>query len=263
VVKQIAEIQDQTNDAWKNVSHPTIFHEILSSKLPETEKSVPRLAQDGQVTVVAGTLTTAWALSVALFYLLTIPNALKKLKVELKEKIPNASSPPALASLEQLPYLTACIQEALRLSYGVSSRLQRISPDEVMIFKDGERTWLIPAGTPVGMTSTLVHQDPTIFPSPLSFIPERWLENPRLDKYMLSFSKGTRQCIGINLAYAELYMMLAGVFRSYGSSDVMMDDDLGHLGLFETTIEDIEIQADGMVPLTKVGTQGVRILVKN
>jgi cytochrome P450 len=215
------------------------------------------------VTVVAGTLTTAWALSVALFYLLTLPEALKKLKTELKESVPNTLALPDLASLEKLPYLTACIQEALRLSYGVSSRLQRVSPNEVMVFNDGEKNWEIPPGTPVGMTSTLVHQDPAIFPSPHSFMPERWIENPRLDKYMLSFSKGTRQCIGINLAYAELYMMLAAVFRSYGSSEVIMDDDLGYLILYETTLEDVEIQADGMVPLTKIGTKGIRVQVKN
>jgi cytochrome P450 len=223
---------------------------------------VPRLAQDGQVTVVAGTLTTAWALSVGLFYLLATSRVLTKLKGELKEAIPDASAIIPLATLEQLPYLTACIQESLRLSYGVSSRLQRVSPDEVLIFSDGKKEWHIPPGTPVGMTSTLVHQDPSIFPSPLSFEPERWLENPRLDKYMLAFSKGTRQCIGINLAYAELYMAFSTIFRLYGSKDVRMDGDVGYFELFETTLEDVEIQGDGVIPLPKPDTKGIRMHVR-
>jgi cytochrome P450 len=262
VATQVGEIRDGQNDKWKNASHPTIFHEILSSKLPESEKSVPRLAQDGQVTVVAGTLTTAWALSVALFYLLENPTSLRKLKDELRKAIPNPAAITPLSALEQLPYLTGVIQEALRLSYGVSSRLQRISPDEVMIFNDGTKDWAIPAGTPVGMTSTLVHQHPSIYPSPHSFRPERFVENPRLDRYMLSFSKGSRQCIGINLAYAELYLCLSALFRVYGSKDVKDQGDEGWIELYETDLADIEIQGDGMIPLPKVDTKGVRIVVR-
>jgi cytochrome P450 len=45
---------------------------------------------------------------------------------------------------------------------------------------------------------------PGIFPSPDKFIPERWLQpgsqselNRSLDKYLVAFGKGTRQCLGI------------------------------------------------------------------
>lgn len=67
-----------------------------------------------------------------------------------------------------------------------------------MIYKD----WTIPAGTPVGMTSALIHQNADIFYEPESFIPERWIENPKLDQYLLSFSKGTRQCAGIAYVFS-------------------------------------------------------------
>lgn len=61
----------------------------------------------------------------------------------------------------------------------------------------------IPSGTPVGMSAFLIHNNPIIFPSPESFIPERWLpseEDPEgvyLKRFLLSFSKGTRACLGI------------------------------------------------------------------
>lgn len=60
----------------------------------------------------------------------------------------------------------------------------------------------IPAGVPVGMTSVLVHLNPDLFPQPTAFKPERWLNSKgerdrRLEKYILSFSRGSRQCIGI------------------------------------------------------------------
>ncbi|KAK3321170.1 cytochrome P450 [Cercophora scortea] len=148
IKSQVKAIQSGTYTLHKTVSHPTIFHEILNSKLPPAEKSFDRLWQDGQVTVVAGTLTTAWALSVTHYHLLATPSALKKLKTELVSAIPDPSVPVPLASLEQLPYLSAVIQESLRLSCGVSTRLQRIAPDEAMRFTDpiSGRMWTIPPG---------------------------------------------------------------------------------------------------------------------
>jgi hypothetical protein len=113
------------------------------------------------------------------------------------------------------------------------------------------------------MTSLLIHHDPKIFPNSNSFLPERWLENPHLDKYLVSFSKGSRQCIGINLAYAELYLSLARIFRGYGSKDFHGEDDLGYLELFETTSRDVEIVADLFVPRAASDSEGIRIQVKD
>lgn len=143
-----------------------------------------------------------------MFYLIDNRSAYYKLKQELLFALPNLSSSPTSAVVEQLPYLisdsiyliciltntsyNAVIQEGLRLGLGVSSRLQRISP-QPMCFRGLE----IPKNTSVGMTSALIHQNSEIFPEPRKFLPERWIENPRLDRYLLSFSKGSRQCAGI------------------------------------------------------------------
>jgi hypothetical protein len=45
-----------------------------------------------------------------------------------------------------------------------------------------------------------MHHNETVFPDSHRFKPERWLdpaERKRLEKYMVAFSKGSRQCIGI------------------------------------------------------------------
>jgi cytochrome P450 len=137
----------------------------------------------------------------------------------------------SLATLEQLPYLTACIQEGLRLSYGTSTRLQRSCPNETLTFNDGKKDWAIPPRTPVSMTSVLIHHNEEIFPNSHSFIPERWLEQPHLDRYLVSFSKGSQQCISITLVYAEMYLALAKIFRYYRSKEARIADDLGYLEL--------------------------------
>ncbi len=213
----------------------------------------------------AGTVTTAWALPVTVYYLLTNPDILRKLKQELNEAILDPSEATPLVELEQLPYLTGVIQEGLRLSYGICTRLERIAPDETLIFNDPatNKAWEIPPGTPVAMTSYMIHRNADIFPDPLSFQPERWVENPRLDKYLISFSKGKMQCLGINLAYAELYLMLAKLFRVYGSDEIRMDGDVGRLKLYDVIFErDIDLSEDRFVPLVRRDTKGVRVLVE-
>ncbi|KAA8563978.1 hypothetical protein EYC84_011979 [Monilinia fructicola] len=157
---QIGAIMNGKNTDHERSSHPTIFHEILFSDLPQNEKSVERLWQEGQTVIGAGTETTAWTLSVITYHVLANPDILSKLLAEMHEKS-------GLKELEQLPYLTA-----------------RISPDQVLVFNE----WEIPPGTPVSMSSLLQHLDPRIFPSPTTFSPTRFLENPSLSKY-IAYSK--------------------------------------------------------------------------
>jgi cytochrome P450 len=51
------------------------------------------------------------------------------------------------------------------------------------------------------MTSILMHHNETIFPDSYNFNPQRWLDQPdggkALERYLVTFGKGSRQCIGI------------------------------------------------------------------
>jgi len=60
--------------------------------------------------------------------------------------------------------------------------------------------------TVVSMGATILHRNPDIFPDPTAFDPSRWLQedSSELEKYLVSFSKGPRSCLGIKY-----------VFRSY------------------------------------------------
>lgn len=146
-----------------------------------------------------------YTLSAITCELLTNPEILKKLKAELALAIPDPNKTPTCAQIENLPYLSAVIYEALRLYPAFVTRMQRVSPDEPLYY--GSRVgsnapWTIPAGTCVSMQARTIHLNPTIFSEPKKFRPERWLENPRLDRYLIAFSRGTRGCIG----YYSLYI---------------------------------------------------------
>ncbi len=181
------------------MEHPTIFHTLLQSSLPPKEKSAERLRDEAQLIVGAGLLTTSWALSVASFHIINNIGIFEKLRNELVKAMPDPLQLMKWPDLEQLPYLSACMREAVQLSYGVTARSPRISPDAAM--KYGE--WIIPAGIPVSMSIYDVCQDESIFPDSHSFKPERWLNNPRtadgspLDRYFVGFGKDSRNCLGI------------------------------------------------------------------
>ena len=229
--------------------HPTIFYEIIHSDLPPTEKLPKRLEMEAAAILGAGAVTTAWTLTVAMYHLTVNPEKLERLRAEIRELAPDPYRPAKLQHLEQLPYLTAVINESLRVSNGISTRLARIAPDRSIHFQD----WEIPKGTPVGMTSTLIHQNPDIYSEPLEFIPERWLdpiERQRLEKYLVPFSRGSRQCAGMNLAMAEMYIMIALVCTRVD------------LELYETTREDVDIYSDMLIAEPKRYENGVRFRVR-
>lgn len=199
--RTISALKENHDESNKSVDHATLFHEMLNSDLSPKEKSVERMVQEAQVIIGAAILTTAWAAAVASFHIINTPEIFRKLRAELEEAIPDPSTELYWQSLEQLPYLTGCIKEGIRLAYGITSRLPRVARHDLK-YKD----WVIPTGTPVSMTIVDMNHDEDIFPQSYSFLPERWLNNPTtangpsLERYFIGFGKGSRSCIGLKYA---------------------------------------------------------------
>ncbi|KAF7930612.1 uncharacterized protein EAE98_005012 [Botrytis deweyae] len=191
----------------------TVFHELLESKLPPQEMERDRLRDEAFSLVTAGSGTTAYVLRGTSYHISANPAITQRLHEELKSAIPDPSKSLSLSELEKLPYLTAVIQEGLRLADPVTHRIGRQFPDKAFICHGKT----IPAGTIVNMTALLTHQNDKIFPEPMVFKPERWLgnQNKKLERYLVPFNRGTRSCLGINLARAELYLILASVYRRF------------------------------------------------
>lgn len=259
----LSEQLERVRSDGKSDQGGNIFHALLNSELPESEKSTRRLVDEAVTVVGAGSHTTAWAISVGSYYILSNPSILRKLKDELKTvNVDGGNGKHILSQLEKLPYLTGVIKESLRLSHGVSLRLPRIAPNQEMRYKD----WIIPAGASVGMTPALMHLDPNNFIDPEVFRPERWVEdkNGQLDKYIAAFSGGSRICLGINLAWAELYLIIAGFFGEFGGMGKgWRVEGKSVLELFETDLGDVQVVGDNFFPLVKEGSQGVRVIIKS
>lgn len=205
-------------------SRPSLLQALTDTDLlPETEKSPARITSEAQLAMVAGTLTASRCLTAATYHVLANKDIHTKLMSELERGIPEPQVFSSLDQLEKMPYLVAIMYESLRVFYGVSHRLSRIFPDRPMYYKD----WVIPAGVPVSMSIPLIHDNEEIFPEPYRFRPERWLpletEGQRLLRFLVVFGGGSRQCIGMELAKAEILTALACVFRRFGHRMSLLD----------------------------------------
>ncbi|OOQ81615.1 benzoate 4-monooxygenase cytochrome P450 [Penicillium brasilianum] len=211
----------------------TLFDGLTTPSIPSEEKTMSRLMDEGLVLLLAGTATTTRVLVLATFHLYNDVRMLAKLRAELKDVMPTPSYRPSWAELEHLPYLTATINEGLRLTFGVTFRQPRVAPHETLLYGK----YAIPPGTPVSESTYLLHTDPVVFPEPHTFRPERWTEasseqKEQMRKHFAPFSKGSRQCIGMNLAYCEMYLALAHVVRRYD------------MELYDTTFNNVHLVRD-------------------
>ncbi|KAL8683134.1 MAG: hypothetical protein Q9186_000847 [Xanthomendoza sp. 1 TL-2023] len=209
---------------------PSVFDTAFNPNLEKGQSTPPlsALGADAFVFLLAGTDTTSKTIITGIFALLDAsePHMLVRLKQELREAIPNPRAMASWATLEQLPYLRAFIKESLRLSLGAPGRLPRVVPATGATFCGYD----IPPGTIVSSCIYIHNLSPTAFPSPHEFRPERWLGNntSSLERNLCSFSRGSRICLGMNLATCLLTLTFAHLLRRFD------------LQLFETTKEDME-----------------------
>ncbi|KAL2784370.1 cytochrome P450 [Aspergillus keveii] len=218
--KQINDLCTDPSALSKLPHNTTIYHELLRPEAYRTGTAPDSgsLYEESQALMFGGADTTGATLMHGSFYILRSPEVYRKMKEELISIWPEIEKPPRWEELERLPYLTAVIKESLRISPGVASPLPRVVPEGGAIIANTP----IPGGTIVMHASHFIHRNPEIFSDPDEFRPERWLgeESHALDKWLLSFSRGPRSCLGQHLAWAELYLCYAHVYRKF---DVEVD----------------------------------------
>lgn len=128
------------------------------------------------------------------FELAQHPEIQAKLHAELEAAFPDPDLPLDFESLEKLPYLDGVCREGLRLHTSIPSYLERLAPETGLQVSGVS----IPPGTVVGMQAYTNHRDPNVFPDPLKFAPERWIQaTDAMRTNFFPFSSGPRSCIGL------------------------------------------------------------------
>ena len=182
---------------------------------PATMMSKEEIIATFEVLMVAGSETTATLLSGVTYQLLKNPNVLKKLVAEIRSTFVH-SHEITIASVNNLTYQLAVLDEALRIMPPIANALVRLVPSGPGEIVGGH---FVPGGVRVGIPAWAACRSPLNFRDPESFVPERWLGDARYAKDRREasqpFSIGPRSCLGRSLAYAEMRIVLARVLFEF------------------------------------------------
>ncbi|KAK7513101.1 isotrichodermin C-15 hydroxylase [Phyllosticta citriasiana] len=199
----------------------------LVQKQPES-KAVTRdeLDANAGVFLTAGSETTATTLSGTTYLLLNNPEKMKKVVKEVRETF-RSSNDITIEAVQHLPYLLAVLTEGMRCYPPVATGFPRSVPEG-----GGQVSgYFVPGHTTIYVSQYPTYHSKRNFVEPNSFIPERWLDDAdekfKNDKksVMMPFSNGPRNCIGKNLAYAEMRVILARILFEFDIEMVDPDFD--------------------------------------
>ncbi|KAK4611531.1 Cytochrome P450 monooxygenase abl2 [Fulvia fulva] len=192
------------------VGHILRNNETKKARLSETE-----LILNMVQFISAGSETTASLFTGWIFYILSSPDAQKK----VVEEVRNAFSSPeeiSWTSVGKLAYLEATIHEALRLVSPAPCNQHRVVPPGQGKMIDGN---YVPPGVTVGVAAGVAERHPDNWTDAEKFVPERWLgaERYQNDKRHASqpFGLGVRACVGKNLSFFEARLMLANLLWNF------------------------------------------------
>lgn len=205
-----------------------------------------KLVADASMMMNAGSDTTAAGLSSTIYFLLANPPCLAKLRTELDDVCARRHKVDPGDSLEEkiffydevndLPYLRACVDEALRLRPPIAYQLPRVVSNPAGAEIAGRH---VRAGTVVAVPPYSVHRHKSVFKEPETYNPSRWLDfDPEfpeqrqdLRSYNIVFSQGSRACIGRHIAVVELLVVVSTLLFHY---DVELAEGLSQeLQIFE------------------------------
>ncbi|KAH7397030.1 cytochrome P450 [Phaeosphaeria sp. MPI-PUGE-AT-0046c] len=220
--------RERVEEAWKqrgqakdqgSGEHMTMFDAMCNPDTGKGQVGVEKedMVADGCLMIAAGTDTGANALGRILWHVTQDKEIEGQLLKELRKSMGKDDVvPSATLDGEGFEYMRAVVKEGLRLSYGVPGRMMRKVPEGGAKFGD---TW-VPGGQAIVNTCIYMNNtNPEVFPDPFRFDPERWICDAETyllrDKHMVSFSRGSRGCIGQNLALALLHLTVAHLFRRF------------------------------------------------
>ncbi|GAB0096595.1 Cytochrome P450 [Sergentomyia squamirostris] len=155
---------------------------------------------------------TSSAIFSVLYCLARNPEKQEILRSEILKALPERDSPLTKENVASLPYLRACIKEAMRLIPVVSGHV-RITNQDLML-----QGYRVPKGTEVYMNNEAIYKGAKYFKGPESYIPERWLTKSERPKTFhsfvyLPFGYGNRNCVGQRFAKLEIESIIIRYYR--------------------------------------------------
>jgi cytochrome P450 len=210
VYKIIAQHRDNKTDSGDLLSM------LMSARDEDGSRMSDRQLRDEVLTfLIAGHETTALGLTWTWHLLAQHPEVEGKLHQELDRVL--GGRVPEFSDLPSLTYTERVIKESMRLHPPAWSLARTVISDFDL------RGYRIPAGANVVMSQWIMHRNPTYFPEPEKFDPDRWSPEKaqKLPRFAyFPFGGGPRQCIGTSFAMMEATLLLATIAHKFQLNSV-------------------------------------------
>ncbi|XP_023498116.2 sterol 26-hydroxylase, mitochondrial isoform X1 [Equus caballus] len=162
------------------------------------------------------TSQTSNTLTWALYHLSKHPEIQAALHKEVMGVVP-AGQVPQHKDFAHMPLLKAVLKETLRLYPVVPVNSRVITEKEIEV-----GGFFFPKNTQFVLCHYVASRDPSIFPEPESFRPERWLRKSQTDTLRVQhpfgsvpFGYGVRACLGRRIAELEMQLLLTRLIQQY------------------------------------------------
>ncbi|KAJ3564809.1 hypothetical protein NP233_g8047 [Leucocoprinus birnbaumii] len=191
--------------------------DILSIIQNDTEGGVEltrlQAHADASFIVLAGSDTVSEAMTALMRYIAADNEIQSRLRSELTGAFDGPLEDKDASTLLKLPYLDACVQEALRLVPPVAAgppRWNENRPTQVL-------DHVIPARTTIAPPNYALFRDPRNFFNPNKFMPERWLGGitPHNTEAFVPFCFGPGVCIGKPVAIYNMKLLAASLTMAF------------------------------------------------
>ncbi|EXU94749.1 cytochrome P450 [Metarhizium robertsii] len=145
IVRRRVETWMATSKTENQTEVTSVFSRLLTSDLPDSEKSFQRLVDEGKSLTGEGSETISWTLTLLIWYVTQDKEILENLRQDLNDMPRGGSRPSLLSWIDKRAYLKvvkdAAVTEALRLNYDALGRLTRVAQEPIQY---GDR--VIPPG---------------------------------------------------------------------------------------------------------------------
>jgi cytochrome P450 len=196
--------------------------------------------------IEAGSETTSAGINVAILYLAANPEVRAKAHEEIS-RVVGTSRSPTFSDEASLPYIRAIVKETMRIRPVTNIGTPHYTTAPVT-YKD----IYIPADSIVCIQQYAIHYDPTLFPSPSTFNPSRYLSFPEKSGFYAAgsadardhwnFGAGRRICSGMHLAENSMFIVLAKLLWAFDVRPPL--DGEGRVEEMDTSDEAFELGAN-------------------
>ncbi|KAJ2535152.1 hypothetical protein IWW43_001844 [Coemansia sp. RSA 1935] len=194
------------------VQRNDILQALIDAEDPQsnTQMTADQIASETVINMFAGTDMTANALTWAVHLLLLHPQYMERAQQEVREHFAPSHVIGYDEACLNLPFLEACVYEALRLRALANNLLRTVSRGSVVLCGH-----FIPDHCTMSVSIHVCNTNAETWDQPLVYNPERFINCPERKHMVLTFSAGVRVCPGWYLALWEIMTTLANVLNNY------------------------------------------------